>query len=418
VTPPLPLGSYRLTVCNQFIAPTSPIPLLCNGQDLPTPIKVDPVPPPANLVAFAASPSSLQKEGGQVTLSWSFQNAITVTLQSSDPKETLPSVTAKDTSGNAPVTPSMPVTYTLTIEGADGVPHSAPARVAINPPQLTFNQPASQSVLVGAPVHLTWQAQGFTSLTLEARSADANQPVDVVSGQPKVPLTDQSNAFDAVPTGPGVIEYVLTATNGAGSVVKTQRATVAKPTFEFTASPATITPGQPVTLKWTAPGAKAIKIDPLGPQAPDASPLTVNPTATTTYVFTATGPDGTVSAPITQTVKVGLGAPKIDFITPAPATINKGDKTTLTFSAENAKHVTLKRNDGKTLLDRDVSTPSYQGSVTDSPPDVGTFTYTLIVTNDSGQPPSVSPATLTVAAPTPTPAPSPAGGGSTTPSKP
>ena len=70
----------------------------------------------------------------------------------------------------------------------------------------------------------------------------------------------------------------------------------------FTATPSTITPGQPVTLEWQISGASTITIDTLGDVSGHPSVL-VWPTETTTYTIRAAGPGGSTSANATVTVK-------------------------------------------------------------------------------------------------------------------
>ena len=187
-------------------------------------------------------------------------------------------------------------------------------------------------------------------------TADTKKLVDVVAGKQKAALSPADTSFDAIPSQAGDISYVLTATNAAGSVTQTEKATVTGFAFDFTVDPTSITPGQTVTLKWSAPGAKSIQIDKFGSVPFKGSPMTNNPTATTDYVISVAGRDGFVSQK-KVTVTVGLGAAKVDFFTAAPLTINMGDKATLTFSVQNAKHVTIQGSNGNTLIDRDVTTP-------------------------------------------------------------
>ena len=84
------------------------------------------------------------------------------------------------------------------------------------------------------------------------------------------------------------------------------------PTVTMSASPETITSaGQTVTLSWTSTNATDLTIDPgVGRVSPQGS-TPVNPTATTTYTITATGPGGSV----TGSARVTLGTP------PPPAAV-------------------------------------------------------------------------------------------------
>ena len=77
----------------------------------------------------------------------------------------------------------------------------------------------------------------------------------------------------------------------------------AKPTIDyFTAEPATISNGQPSSLRWSVTGATGVQIDNgVGSVSPSGR-RAVYPTATTTYHLTATGPGGESSADATITV--------------------------------------------------------------------------------------------------------------------
>src|SRR5580693_9329289 len=70
----------------------------------------------------------------------------------------------------------------------------------------------------------------------------------------------------------------------------------------FTAEPAAIQLGQPVTLRWAAENGQGPSIDQgVGPVTPRGS-LRLNPKATTTYTFTIRGTNGTLTKDVTVTV--------------------------------------------------------------------------------------------------------------------
>jgi len=79
----------------------------------------------------------------------------------------------------------------------------------------------------------------------------------------------------------------------------------AEPTVTLNASPATVNPGEAVTLSWTSTNATDLSIDQgVGSVAPQGT-RGVNPTQSTTYTITATGPGGTATA--TAHVDVNTG---------------------------------------------------------------------------------------------------------------
>jgi peptidoglycan-associated lipoprotein len=84
----------------------------------------------------------------------------------------------------------------------------------------------------------------------------------------------------------------------------------AQPTVTLNASPATVNPGETVTLSWSSTNATDLDIQPgVGKVAPQGT-TPVNPTTSTTYTITATGAGGTATA----TAHVDVNAPA-----PAPA---------------------------------------------------------------------------------------------------
>jgi peptidoglycan-associated lipoprotein len=84
-------------------------------------------------------------------------------------------------------------------------------------------------------------------------------------------------------------------------------APAAQPTVALNASPASISPGQTVTLSWSSTSATDLDIEPsVGKVAPQGS-TPVNPNESTTYTITASGPGGTATA--SARVDVGSGAP-------------------------------------------------------------------------------------------------------------
>src|SRR5579863_9274921 len=78
----------------------------------------------------------------------------------------------------------------------------------------------------------------------------------------------------------------------------------APPTCSLTADPASLAPGQSVTLSWTSKDATDVQIEPgLDKQLAEGS-ATVTPQGSTTYILTATGPGGSTSC----TARVTLSA--------------------------------------------------------------------------------------------------------------
>jgi peptidoglycan-associated lipoprotein len=86
-------------------------------------------------------------------------------------------------------------------------------------------------------------------------------------------------------------------------------APAAQPTVTLNAVPASIRPGQTVTLSWSSTSATDLDIEPgVGKVAPQGS-TPVNPSESTTYTITATGAGGTATA-----------SARVDVNGPAPTT--------------------------------------------------------------------------------------------------
>jgi peptidoglycan-associated lipoprotein len=84
-----------------------------------------------------------------------------------------------------------------------------------------------------------------------------------------------------------------------------------QPTAQLAVNPSTINTGQSATLTWSSENATSVTIDPLG-KVDLSGQQTVNPTDSTTYHMTATGPGGTAE----QTARITVNQPPPP---PAPA---------------------------------------------------------------------------------------------------
>jgi peptidoglycan-associated lipoprotein len=74
------------------------------------------------------------------------------------------------------------------------------------------------------------------------------------------------------------------------------------PTAQLTATPATITAGDQVTLSWRTTNATSVSIEGVGDMLPSAGVKSVSPTTSTTYHLTAHGEGGTADANARVTV--------------------------------------------------------------------------------------------------------------------
>ncbi len=99
-----------------------------------------------------------------------------------------------------------------------------------------------------------------------------------------------------------------------GAPAYQQAATLPARIISFTAEPASIKPGQTVTLRWAAENPQAITIDQgVGVVRPRGD-LRLTPKATTTYVLSVRGPNGALTKDVTVTVEgtVPVGKSQIE----------------------------------------------------------------------------------------------------------
>lgn len=235
-------------------------------------------------------------------------------------------------------------------------------------------QASPASVPVGQSTTLTWSTTNASTVSLTP-GGSANMPL---AGNLKVSPTTTTT-------------YTITAMGTHGDTA-TATATVivtpapVMPTITITATPATIAAGQFSTLAWQSTAATSVTITPAPPandgqQTALSGSAAVVPTATTTYTATATGPGGTATATVVVTVQQGV--PTVT-LSASPTSIIAGQKSTLTWSSQNATKLSIDNGVGS------VAAPS--GTVDVSPG--ATTTYTITATGPGGS--SNATATVTV----------------------
>jgi hypothetical protein len=247
------------------------------------------------------------------------------------------------------------------------VADAGPIQVGVQPGTITLNGSGSYDPL-GETLTYTWTQVNGPTVTLSSTSA----PVVTFTA-----AAGQSYGF----------RLTVRNTDGLQSSASTTVSTV-QPTqvqiVSFSASPAAIQPGQSTTLSWTITNATGASISPnVGSVDPHTGSVSVSPAQTTTYTLTANGPAG----PVTQnlTVLIGTGNPQIVRFQASPATITKGQQSTLSWTTTGASQVTISG----------LGTVALNGSTTVSP--AQTTSYTLTATSADGK--SVTaPVTVTVSA--------------------
>jgi hypothetical protein len=218
------------------------------------------------------------------------------------------------------------------------------------------------------------------------------------------------------PANPETV-YELTMTDAAGNeVTAKQRVVIAPPQLTtFSALPASVVQGSPVTLAWSGTGYTSLTLragadqddrsQPEQPLDPSIAQIAEHPNTTTWYTLTAINAAGSIAKRLeVQVTPAAIAPPRLDYFVASPTSVLQGDVTTLSFSAQNVDSVLLRDAQGRTVLQEDADgAPGIMRSI-DIVPD-RTTAYALTLTNAGGQ--LNQAVTVQVVLPTPTPEPSP-----------
>jgi len=219
----------------------------------------------------------------------------------------------------------------------------------------------TSSVAAGSVITLSWQTQNATQVTID----------NGVGTQP--PNGSASTTVNATTT----FNLVAQGASGQAKAAVTVNVSTAAPTVSLSADRTTINAGDLANIKWVTTNATAISFNPAvncGGE-PDGCSVssgigTVNPTQTTTYVATVTGPGGTATGSITITVNQ---VPPTITLAANPTNICCGNSAVLTWNTSNATSVTI---------DNGVGQQPANGSIQVKP--TATTTYTATATGPGG----------------------------------
>jgi hypothetical protein len=270
----------------------------------------------------------------------------------------------------APVNPTTTTAYTLTVTPPVGsVTATMMATVTVDPvPSITSFGASPATIEAGSSSSLTAVFTGGTGVLTPGN-------ISVVSG----------TAVAVSPTT--TTAYTLTVTPPVGSVTATMMATVTVdpvPTItSFSANPTSISSGGSSSLTAVFTGGTGV-ITPGNISVTSGTPVSVSPTATTTYTLTVTPPVGSVTATMTATVTVGSGAANITSFTANPTTIGAGSSSQLVGYFTGGTGVITPGN-----------TSATSGTAVSVSP-TATTTYTLTVTPTGGGTAATKTATVTV----------------------
>jgi outer membrane protein OmpA-like peptidoglycan-associated protein len=241
--------------------------------------------PAAQFTACSVSPMNIMV-GESATITYATSNAESVEISGIGPV---------DLSGSQVVTPTQTTSYTLTARNARGpVTCNLTVQVTQGPaPRVLQFSAAPTTINAGNAATLTWNVENAQTVSISTLGN-----------------VDPSGTRQVTPTE--TTTYTLTATNEHGSVNSTATVTVNPSTGGPTlagcaASPATSpSAGSPVSIQYTTTNATSVSFSPEVPGAGLQGPVTVNPTASTTYTITATGANSqtascTVAVSVTPT---------------------------------------------------------------------------------------------------------------------
>jgi YVTN family beta-propeller protein len=230
-------------------------------------------------------------------------------------------------------------TRQVTVTTAGGT--SAAQTLTINPPAPVLQKVDPNSGMASTTVHVTltgtWFVPGATTISVGGTGVSVSNlafPVQDPITSSAVPGNGTSIQADFVisPTAtPGAHAVTVTTVGGTSNALPFTVSAPPSPAIgSFGANPATIDLGQTSSLVWSGiTNATTCTIDNgIGSVSCAGGSMTVQPTASTIYILTASGPGGSVIARATVT----LSSASIGSFSANPATILAGASTTLSWS--------------------------------------------------------------------------------------
>ena len=325
-----------------------------------------------------SSSQTLVQPAGMVTLSWRIEGASEATITSADYSLTIPA--DELAAGSAQVQLQQTQTFTLTAFNGQ-LTDAKTLRVEVRQvPAPVIDSFVADPTMVrpNQPVRLSWRAQNGMSGTLTGAQA----PMTLEAGQ----LNEGSLTVNPAQT----TTYRLTIQNLAGEASREVVVMVAAelPVISsFTASPAAVNEGEPVTLAWQLQGATSVSIQDAQQQQIDvtgktveADSVTVTPTRSTTYTLTARNDAGQITRQAMVTVRRDLA---IDSFTASPDMIRPGQASTLAWQiAGELTNIEL-RDDLNNVIDTSGVANKSGGSVQVRPSEARTYTLTATGPNNA-----------------------------------
>jgi uncharacterized repeat protein (TIGR01451 family) len=308
---------------------------------VPVTVTNDPAP---SCDSFTATPATITV-GGSTVLAWQTSNATVVTMNNG-----IGNVAAD---GSVTVTPTVNTTYQLTVTGTQNrsVNCSVPVTVTTHlvPVCDSFTATPATLPVGGGQTTLNWKVSNATNVTITPTIGTV-----AAQGSQATAVTANTN-------------FVLTATDADGHQVTCAAPVVVPPPVNeslscesnvtFTASDYSIVRGNDSVITWNTTGVDTVSISTLGATSLSGS-KSVEPTADTTYVLTATKGAKSVNCPLTITVSSGGGGgggsltPRCE-LSISDNSIRSGEEVTLKWGSKYVTDIYLTDDHSKTLLSTD-----------------------------------------------------------------
>lgn len=271
--------------------------------------------------------------------------------------------------------PAGSYTYRMTCgEGAQVGEASVNVNVVAPPAPLVDLQLSPTAVRVFEPATLTWRAEATRACVARSGTNGPTWGGSVAT----------SGSFVVQEPVAGTYTYSLSCSNSTGTTERTVTLNVTDApgaTATLTASPSTVIPGQPVQLTWTSTIAPVCTASGGAPtdgwagSRPPSGSTTVLLNSIGTYVYALQ----CGSSPLArQTVSVVEPRAPVVTLDAAPAALQTGQTTTLTWSTTDA---TSCSGVGGFAGDGWAGPRALQGSLVVTPTTAGTYTYALDCTN-------------------------------------
>jgi len=389
VVSPSATTTYVLIASNIGGAATATVMLTVNPSVTANPnATVNPASPAPVVTDFSVSSSSINT-GDSAMLQWDTTGATSVFIE--------PDIGYVPISGSQVVSPTHTTSYVLTASNAASTVTSS-ATLDVNPyppygppygpsypppypsslpgslPQVNFFDINPPIINPGSSTTMQWDVSGADNVFINPGIGDV---------PPSGTMTISPSAATS---------YTITATNYYGSVTSLATVIVNPPAgapviVSFTATPNSVTAGNPSTLQWNVTGAASVSINQGIGAVPSSGTQSVSPTVTTKYTLTATNSSGSVMASTTVVVSPANGLPVIVSFISNPTSITTGHSSILQWDVSSATSISINQGIGAV---------SSSGTRLVSP--AATTTYTLTATNSSGS--VTASTTVTVTQPT------------------